>query len=108
MKDIRVFSYKPTLLRKMRNHYDANVRFYARIWGRHVLSETLSNLFYVIQIGLGYFFVISMLVRGTISVGDFTLYISALTSYAQIMGAILTRLYMCIPSICISRISGIT
>lgn len=92
MKDIRVFSYKPTLLRKMRNHYDANVRFYARIRGRHVLSETLSNLFYVIQIGLGYFFVISMLVRGTISVGDFTLYISALTSYAQIMGAILDKI----------------
>lgn len=92
MKDIRVFSYKPTLLRKMKKHYDANVRFYARIRGRLVLSETLSNLFYVIQIGLGYFFVISMLVGGTISVGDFTLYISALTSYAQIMGAILDKI----------------
>ena len=91
-KDIRVFSYKPTLMRKMKNHYDANVRFYARINGRHVLSETLSNIFYVIQIGLGYFFVISLLIRGTISVGDFTLYVSALTSYAQIMGTILEKI----------------
>lgn len=92
MKDIRIFSYKPTLMRKMRSHYEANIRFYARINRRHVLSETLTNVFYVIQIGLGYFFVISMLIRGTISVGDFTLYVSALTSYAKIMGTILEKI----------------
>jgi len=92
MKDIRTFSYKPTLMNKMRRHYEANTKFYARINRRYVLSGTLANVFYVIQIGLGYLFVISMLVKGTISVGDFTLYISALTSYAQIMGTILDKI----------------
>lgn len=92
MKDIRIFSYQPTLMRKMRSHYEADTDFYAKINKRHIFSETLANIFYAVQIGLGYFLVISMLVNGTISVGDFTLYISALTSYTTIMGKILDKI----------------
>ncbi len=92
MKDIRIFSYKSTLMRKMRKHYETNTKFYARINRRHVFSEMLTSIFYIIQICLGYCVIIPMLAGKTISVGDFTLYISALTSYAGIMGKILDKI----------------
>jgi ABC-type multidrug transport system fused ATPase/permease subunit len=90
-KDIRIFSYKPSLLRKMAYHYDVNTRFYAKLNRRRAFSEMLSNTFYAIQLGIGYAFIIALLVGRRISVGDFTLYVSALTMYASLMGRILER-----------------
>jgi ATP-binding cassette subfamily B protein/ATP-binding cassette subfamily C protein len=91
LKDIRIFSYKPSLLRKMAYHYDANTKFYAKINRRHAFSEMLSNSFYAIQLGIGYAFIIALLISKSITVGDFTLYVSALTMYASLMGRILEK-----------------
>lgn len=90
-KDIRLFSYKPTLLRKMKHHYDSNIRFYANINRRRAYSDMLANGFYVIQIGVGYLFIIGLLLDGKITVGDFTLYVATLTMYSGLMGQILEK-----------------
>lgn len=90
-KDIRLFHYKPTLLRKMEYHYDKNISFYKRMNRRHTLGETLTNIFYMLQSSIGYFFVIRLLVEQNITVGDFTLYISAITMYASMMASIMEK-----------------
>jgi ABC-type bacteriocin/lantibiotic exporter with double-glycine peptidase domain len=92
IKDIRLFDYKDTLLDKMRFHYNKNTEFYKKINKRHLKSELISTLFFILQLSLGYYFVINLLSGKSITPGDFTLYIATLTMYTGIMGKIMNKL----------------
>ena len=92
VKDIRIFNYKSSLLEQMKFHYNENISFYKRINQRHLVGEVLSILFFVIQLLVGYVFVIRLLISGSISAGDFTLNISTLTLFTEIVSEIMNKL----------------
>lgn len=89
-KDIKLYALEGWLNKMMRDYQAFNLMWSKRQRLRYVWGAILSGAMTLIQDGAAYLFLIAMLLRGELSVGDFVFYFSIVGSIASYLTKLIT------------------
>jgi len=91
-KEIRMNQIGRWLIDREKSHAYGAIEFYKKHNKYFARSGFWSELFNLIQNGLTYFYLIGQVVAGYISIGNFTMYVSAVTAFSSAIKAVLTNI----------------
>lgn len=90
-KDVRVYNMVPFIFSKMDDYIRKSYDGLSRMMGTMGKYEALSNINLQIQMILVYTYMVWQVFKNAITIGDFTMYISATTSFSANVSSFLTQ-----------------
>jgi len=91
-KDIRLFHIQSFLSKKYKNIIDITNKFNKQIQLRYYVTSVFNLCLDILREGIIYAYLIIKVTKGYISIGDFSMYFSAITYFTTSMHVILGRL----------------
>ncbi|MDF2543347.1 MAG: putative transporter [Herbinix sp.] len=91
-KDIRIYNMAPFILKKIDAYNSAAMSGFSKLFVTQGKYEGLSNINLQIQMILVYAYMVWQVVKESISIGDFTMYISAANSFSANVSSFITQL----------------
>ena len=88
-KEIRNYKLKNILLGKYRDTLNKELFFYKKVGNANLKVGLFSGIGSILQLCVGYFYLFKQSFAGLVSVGDFSMYLTAITSFfAELSGVI--------------------
>ena len=88
-KDIRIYSAKDFLLEKISHHMNLSNRFYEKQIKVLNQSKYFNSFMTFLRDGIAYFYLVFKVTAGAISIGDFSMYINAVSQFSSAMNDLL-------------------
>lgn len=88
-KDIRIYGAKVFLLNKISHHLEVSNQFYAKQIRALNQSKYFNTLMTLVRDGIAYLYLVYKVVKNSISIGDFSMYISAVSQFSNAMSELL-------------------
>ncbi len=88
-KEIRINNYRDKLVSKVREHLMLSNEFYKKQTREYKKSDYFSNFTSFIREGVSYLYLVWNVISGGCSVGQFTMYLSAISQFSDAMNAVM-------------------
>ncbi len=88
-KEIRLNNYRDKLVRMVEKHLMISNDFYKRQTKEYKKSDYFANFTTFLREGVSYFYLVWNVVTGGCSIGQFTMYLSAITQFSDAMNAVM-------------------
>ncbi|MBM7582082.1 ATP-binding cassette subfamily B protein/ATP-binding cassette subfamily C protein [Caldicoprobacter guelmensis] len=90
-KDVRIYSMSPYILRKQDDYIEKIFNGFGKLFGINGKYEGLSNINLQIQMIVVYSYMVWQVFKNAITIGDFTMYVSAASSFSTNVSAFLAQ-----------------
>ncbi len=91
-KEIRIYGIGGWITDKIHRHLEESERFYLKQSRLSMRTDYLAHAMNFVLTGITYVYLASQVIRNTIGIGDFTMYVSALMSFSGAMNGLMGSL----------------
>jgi ATP-binding cassette subfamily B protein/ATP-binding cassette subfamily C protein len=99
-KDVRIYNMSDYIIKKINTYNKECMTIFTKMYRKRRIYDGIINLTIQLQTSIIYIYMIYMAFNGAISIGEFTMYVSAAITFTSIMSSFLNN-FISIKQICI-------